>query len=437
MKSNLRKIINNSFVRNVIILASGTIAAQALNFILSPIITRLYGPEAYGLMGTFMSMVTIITPIAALTYPIAIVLPKSDYVAKGIVRLSLYVTAGISGITLLVLLFFKDLIVNTFHLEEISPFLYLIPFVICSAGILQVIEQWLIRTKQFKITAKAVFLQAFLTNGGKVGIGFFHPTSTVLIILSALSNGLKALLLILFTKGKNKKGSDEKAVIKVSIKQLAREYRDFPIFRAPESFLHAFTHGLPTLLLSSFFGPVSAGFYSIARTVLHLPTLLIGKSVGDVFYPRISEATHNEENLTSLIKKATISLALVGFIPFGLIFAFGPWLFGFVFGNEWVMAGEYARWLSIGIFFGFMKSPCIRALPVMSAQVFHFAFSVINMIIQIGSLIIGYYLFTSDLIAIAFFGISGAILNLGLIIVTLNISRNFDKKQHRHNRKYI
>src|SRR5699024_8009724 len=95
MKNRLIKFSKKPFVRNVIILASGTAAAQIIAMALSPIITRLYGPEAYGLMGTFMAIVSIVAPIAALTYPIAIVLPKSDQDAKGIIRLSILITTSI------------------------------------------------------------------------------------------------------------------------------------------------------------------------------------------------------------------------------------------------------------------------------------------------------------------------------------------------------
>jgi len=42
---------------------------------------------------------------------------------------------------------------------------------------------------------------------------------------------------------------------------------------------------------------------------------------------------------------------------------------------------------------------------------------------------LGYYVFSSDLIAIALFGVSGAILNFGLITITLKISRRRIVKQ--------
>src|SRR5690625_3719223 len=117
MRKRIKVFFNNSFVRNVTILASGTAAAQVITMVLSPIITRLYGPEAFGLMGAFMAIVNIITPIAALTYPIAIVLPKRDQEAKGLIHLSLIITAVLSIISLILLALFNNQIINIFNLK--------------------------------------------------------------------------------------------------------------------------------------------------------------------------------------------------------------------------------------------------------------------------------------------------------------------------------
>src|SRR5690625_2213325 len=108
MKEKLINFSKKPFVRNVIILASGTAAAQIITMVLSPIITRLYGPEAFGLMGAFMAIVNIVAPIAALTYPIAIVLPRRDQDAKMIIRLSMLITISISIISLIILSVFNN-----------------------------------------------------------------------------------------------------------------------------------------------------------------------------------------------------------------------------------------------------------------------------------------------------------------------------------------
>ncbi|MFG6121496.1 lipopolysaccharide biosynthesis protein [Thalassobacillus sp. B23F22_16] len=427
---SIKKFSNKKFIRNVITVASGTAAAQAITMLFSPIITRLYGPENYGVMGTFIAIIAIVTPIAALTYPTAIVLPKSDNHAKGIVRLSLYITMAITIITAIVLFLFNQQIIELFNIETISPYLFLIPVAILLGGFLQVVEQWLIRTKQFRITAQVSVIQALIIHGGQAGLGYIHPVASVLVLFSAIKDGVKGSLMLLFSQ----KGEQRLSFIpkdKTSVKKLAIYHKNFPLYRAPQVFLNATSQSLPILMLTTFFGPVSAGLYSIGRTVLNIPSTLIGKSVGDVFYPRISEAANKGENLTKLIKKATITLAVVGILPYSLVVLLGPWLFTFVFGQDWTIAGEYARWLSLWVFFMFINQPSIRALLVLNAQSFHLKFTVLTLITRVVALAIGYYFFSSDLLAIALFGISGAILNLLLIFITLKFSEKFDRQRRK------
>ena len=81
------KVVRSSFLKSVILVASGTAGAQVINLLASPIITRMYGPDAFGLLGTFIAFLGVLTPIAALSYPLAIVLPSSDREAKDLLVL--------------------------------------------------------------------------------------------------------------------------------------------------------------------------------------------------------------------------------------------------------------------------------------------------------------------------------------------------------------
>src|SRR5699024_9593821 len=144
------------------------------------------------------------------------------------------------------------------------------------AGIMQVSEQWLIRINQFAINAKANFLQSLVTNGSKVGMGLIYPTATVLVVLQVLNNGIKAFMLItLYKKSKYKSNVVESKENVHSVRELAVKHKDFPIYRSPQVLLGAISDSLPILLLTSLFGPASAGFYNIGRTVLGLPSRLI------------------------------------------------------------------------------------------------------------------------------------------------------------------
>src|SRR5690606_1762083 len=71
---------------------------------------------------------------------------------------------------------------------------------------------------------------------------------------------------------------------------LARRYRDFPLFRAPQLLLNSASLGLPVVLLAAFFGPSVAGQYSLAWSLLFAPVLLAGRAVSSVLYPKITSA---------------------------------------------------------------------------------------------------------------------------------------------------
>lgn len=423
MNHILDPLVKSKFIKNVFIMVTGSAGAQVVTILFSPIITRLYGPEVFGILGTFTALISIMLPISALTYPIAIVLPKNDKNAIGIIRLSLYITFSLSVFIMILLLLFNKDIVGLFQLEAISQYLYLLPLVIIFGGVLEVSQQWLIRTNQFSINAKVNILQSLITNGSKVGIGLYYPVTSVLIIIQTIGIGLQAFMMIFFARKSNYKSPIELKEEISPLGTLAKKYKDFPLYRAPEVFLSSISDGLPILLLTAFFGPASAGFYSIGRTVLGLPSRLIGQAVGDVFYPRIAEAANSGENLTRLITKSTLLLGILGILPFGIVIVFGPWLFEFVFGEGWHLAGEYARWISLTSFVVFINKPSVKSLPVLNAQRLHLVYTIVLVVIRCLGLVTGFYLFNSDIAAIALFGISSVVMNIILFLITIRLSK--------------
>jgi len=422
MKQLFEKVFKSKFIKNVTIMATGAAGAQIIALLTLPIITRLYGPEAYGILGTFNSFVNIIVPIAALTYPIAIVLPKSQVEALGIIRLSTFVTSGFAILVFFIVILFKDLLISLLNIEAYSYILYFIPLVILFSGLMEIMEQWLIRTKQFVINAKVTFYQSIYRYGSQVIIGLFFPLALVLVFISATSNGFKAILMYYLSNRKeltfNKRQHSKKKLV-----EIAKKYKDFPVYRFPEALLNSLTGGLPVLMLTSFFGPASAGFYTLGRTVLRAPSHLIGKAVGDVFYPKITEAANKGKRTDKILINTTIGLATVGFIPFGTIILFGPELFSFIFGDSWKTAGQYAKWVSLLSFSGFLVRPSVRSLPVFNAQKLHLLHTVITLLVSITALSLGFYVFENDIVAVSMFCISKSALDFCLIVITVFIAK--------------
>ena len=111
------------------------------------------------------------------------------------------------------------------------------------------------------------------------------------------------------------------------------------------------------------------------------------------------------QNLTPLIVKATGVLAVVGFLPFAVVIVFGPSMFGFVFGSEWVEAGIYARWVALMLFFLFINKPAISSVPVLRIQKGYMYFGFISAGIKIAALYLGFIIYHTATKAIALFSV--------------------------------
>lgn len=386
-------------------------------------------PEAFGVLGIYVAILTVLTPVAALTYPTAIVLPKDDCEAKGLVKLSILLAIGISAITVEIIFVWGDALACIFGISNISQFLWLVPFSIIFGAFQQVSQQWLIRKKRFKLIAHISVFQSLIMNGSKAVIGVWYPLVVVLISIQTLSSALYVLLLSIFGL-KSKRVNEDKYIINGCYKLiiLAVKYKDFPLFRAPEVMISSVLQGAPVLILASLYGPATAGFYTLGRTVVGAPSNLIGKSVGDVFYPRISEAKNNGEELYPLVKKVVLALSVVGIFPFGFLILFSPSVFLFLFGSEWEVAGEYTGWLACWFFLIFINKPLLKVIPVIGLQHLQLIYTTICLCLISGALVISYYIFMEDVISIISVSIVGMLLNIMLILFVLMKCKEYDRK---------
>ena len=87
-----RKFKENDFAKNIVTLLTGTTAAQIIPFALSPILTRLYSPDDFGVLALFFSICSILSVVAAGRYELSIVIPEKDEEAANIVALSIFVS---------------------------------------------------------------------------------------------------------------------------------------------------------------------------------------------------------------------------------------------------------------------------------------------------------------------------------------------------------
>jgi O-antigen/teichoic acid export membrane protein len=410
-------------VRNVALVSSGAAGAQLIAMAFAPVITRLYGPEEFGILGAFLAILAIVSPVAALSYPIAIVLPEEDREAAGIARLSARLSLGMAGLAGLVLIPAGGRLLELLRLGEIGRLIFLIPPAIVFSAWLQINQQWLIRRQRFRLKARADVIQSLAANAAKAGAGLLHPAASALVLITTLGRALHAFLLSRGGRPADALRGEDPATPRPSLRRLARRYYDFPLYRAPQVLINAVSQSLPLLLLAAFFGPAAAGFYAICLKVLKLPSFLIGKSVQDVFYPKLAGAARSGGDPTGLIVKATLGLSAAGFLPYLAVVAFGPRLFTLAFGPEWAEAGAFSRWLALWMFSAFVNRPSVAAVPVLNMQGFFLVYEIVSVAWRLLALLVGFYLLKSEISAIMLYSLAGVSLNASLIYLTCRRGR--------------
>lgn len=416
----LNRLSHSRFARNVAIVATGALGAQVITMTFAPFITRIYGPEAFGLLGTFMAIVAVAIPIAALGYPIAIVLPKEEREALALVRLSTQLSILISLLSASLLWVGGGSLATILGAQSIGEYLLMIPLAMLFATWVQIAQQWMIRKKNFSVLAHNAVAHSLILNTAK-SLGWIHPSAVLLITLTILGNALHTATLFLRARKLHKTESpviDEMS--QTVLMEILIRYKDFPLYRAPQNFINAVSQSLPVFMLAALFGPVAAGFYTLANMVMGVPSNLVGKAVNDVFYPKIVEANHCGENLHRQIMSATIMLLGVSAVPFGLASLFSPWLFGTVFGSSWTTAGEYARWLALFFLFNFINKPAVAAVPVLGIQRGLLFYEILSTGSKLFGLFAGFYWLNSELWAIALFSVAGALAYIAMIIWILS-----------------
>ncbi|PCI88905.1 MAG: hypothetical protein COB24_00060 [Hyphomicrobiales bacterium] len=427
MKQRFLNLLKKPVIRNIALLASGGLMAQLLTFGSMPVITRLFLPEDLGQLGAFLSILSITVGIAALSYPIAIVLPKKDENARSLVQLSLLICIGACILTAILLFIFNEELTNLFNLQSISSYTFIIPLAMFGNVIFIIGGQWMVRKSLFRTQAVTLFVNAIFVNSAKIVAGYLNPIAIWLILITVTSFFLQAA--VFFFSAKKIDNNIKLAQFSMaSLKKMAKKYIDFPLYRAPEQLLNALTAGLPVLMLASQFSAASAGFYTLAISALNAPIMLFKKSVGDVIYPRLSRAVNKNEKLTPMLYKSTLGLVGISLPVLAVIVMFGPDIFSFIFGNSWRNSGEYAIWLISWLLMMLINRPSVAIFPVLSIQGVLLVYSIISISIRIGVLWASFVIYNDPLVTVMFFSLVSVLLNIALILMAIFYSLRHDKK---------
>lgn len=373
------KVLSDTLSKNIAMVTGGTAMGQVLNALFSPIITRIYTPEEYGILSVFTSFLLIFS-FSSLRYEFAIPIARSKEDALNLFVLSFSILSLFSFTIGVLVYAFDGKFLTLFGAESLAPYRIFIPLGIFFHGLFQILRQWMFRMKNFKLVSRTKVTQSLTGNLTKVGLGLLNFGGVGLVLGRILTESagilsfIKEFRLVKFA---------ENTVSKSNLKDIALKFKDFPLFQTPSNVALHLRNQLPVFFLAPLYGAEIVGLYGLANTIIKIPMNLIGQSVMDVFFVEIASIGKNNPNeIKKLSNDLLKKLILIGSIPLLILVITGPYLFTFVFGVEWYEAGIYVRILSIYIFANLIFSPISKVFEVFRKQNIKFSIDLFSLIIM-------------------------------------------------------
>lgn len=388
IKEKLNTLTNSTFKKNFVILLSGMAIAQLIPILGSPILTRLFSPESFGIFATFTAIASFaLVPVSG-KYELAIILPKRDEEAFNILILTVLVSLVISAIYGLVLFASQGLIIDFFDIPKMANVLWLIPIFVFFQSCYRTYNEWCIRKNTFKALSQNKVLNSTGVTGFSMILGLFG--NSLGLVVGQILGQIVAVLTGAFKVFKG----DVNLFSALSAKKqrfFFRKYSNFARFLIPGQLVNSLSVQLPVFFIGSQFGAETLGLYALTERVLGVPLSFLGNSVRDVFKQKAAEDYKEKGNCLSIYVKTTRSLIALSIIPFAVLFFTAPYLFGFIFGSEWEQAGVFTQALLFMYLLSFISMPTSWIFIIAEKQKLDLLWQVSYLVLTGLALGLGYY----------------------------------------------
>jgi teichuronic acid exporter len=416
------KVKKNKFYLDIGTLASGSIFGQLIILIATPVITRIYSPNDFGVYAIYVAFSTILAVFTSGRFEFALAIPKSKTESENILKLIFALGLFVSTIYLIIVLAFLTFSNSETHYYNyfIENFLFLIPLsaliVSVNTGLVYMVQ----RKKMYKTASLNIVLQNITIVIINLIIGIFVSIKWGLV--SGLIAGQLCSISFLFFKL-----NYDISIFKInysSILLTAKKYINFPKFKLISDLAGISSQQLTPIAFSFLFNNFIVGNFSLANRFLRLPAIVLTSSIENVFRNDAIEEIRNNENCKLIYVYTLKRLFWIGFPVFTTIAIISPLAFQFFFGNDWIVAGEMGQIISLMMLFDFISLPFTSLFYIYDKQKLMMYLQIINSLIGIGMLFSGKYFFDSALASVLLFSIGNICFSIACILITYDLSKN-------------
>lgn len=365
---SFRGLARSPFGQKLSLLVGGTALAQLLSIGVLPLVTRLYSPREFGIIAIFLSFFGYWASNLSLRYDQAIVVAVNDsesHIIQTIATINV-VIMSIAGALILCLMQRSNLLdygILPGWAPVASAFIFLF------FGLFSIYRNLALRAGFIRQISQASLYRSSVNALSRVALGLAGWGVLGLFVAELLSAiaSVPHLYQLTACHYANNKPVHSDALI---FFETAKKYSKFALIDAPSTWVDALAFSLPVPIVAFLYGPESAGFFALARTLVAAPNSQIGAAVADLFQVELARSIQATDFFRAkrLFYKLLKKLLLAGLFPLLLFVSLAPWLMPVVFGSKWVEAGKIVAVISPWFYVALVISPLSRATSVLQAQ---------------------------------------------------------------------
>lgn len=359
----LEKFKKSSNLKNVVQLASGSLIAQVITVLMSPLSTRLFSSAEFGVYTLLMSFITIFGPIIAGRYDVLIVSAETEKESNELVVGSIFVS--IVNTILISLIYLIYLNYNKSIVSLLGNFSYVIIFILILNAINNILTNYNNRYSKYNMISWSLIGKSSTQNFSMIAMGYMG-IKNIGLLLSQLIGFIVGN--IVESKYFLRDLPNIFKVKKAEVKSTLIKHKDQPLYSMPATFVNAFSYSILNFMIELLFGLNVLGYYSISFRLLGLPLSIISTNVSKVFYKKAVDEKKTKGNYYKSFMTFLLPLTVLAILMVAFLMLLAPTLFEFFFGEGWNVSGEYVQILAPMFGIRFVVSALNSALLVSRRQ---------------------------------------------------------------------
>jgi O-antigen/teichoic acid export membrane protein len=335
------RVVLGGMHRDALRLFGAASMGYGVAFLASPLLTRLYSPEEFGIYVLF-GAVAFCDVVACLGFDRAIVVTRDDGVAK-----ELFFIACLSSVAVVVLCLVGMAAASGYDVVP-TWFVWGVPLYVGAYGLMLALGGVATRSGQVGAIANARLVQSLTNPSLQLALGF-GPKGAMSLAVGQIGGAAAGAIAYLRRLRRTSQVHVSPLPDRSRVLATVRQFDSFPRCWVPATLLNSVNQQLPLFTISVFFGAHAGGLFGFGQRIIGAGVGLVCAAVSQAYFVHAAAALRSDESIIRLRKQvfAVLKAQMLLTLPFVVVLLLSPMWMATVFGDQWNEAGFYFQLLAI------------------------------------------------------------------------------------------